>query len=80
MSYTQFQYPRNKEDKTCEDVLDNEECLRFKQQGLCEKVNDGMRDLTLFCKSTCGLCGTHILLLISLILFNELSYVQYILM
>jgi len=68
MSYTQFQYQRNK-DGTCkiEAILYKDQCLRFKKQGLCKTVTDDKRDLTTFCKSTCGFCGTHILLLISLI-------------
>ena len=63
--YTQFKCQHRKEGTLCEDIWDHQACKRFKEQGMCDgwMANDGMRDMTIFCKSTCDLCGTLVLIL-----------------
>ena len=72
--YSQFKYQRHKEEEVCEDILYHKECKRFKEQGMCEEFVPKPETLvetlvqtplsTIFCKSTCNLCGTPVLLLI----------------
>ena len=59
ISYSQIKCQRPPMDEVCKDVLDQEECKNFKEQGMCQKNNDNVD----FCKSTCELCGTPVLLL-----------------
>ena len=46
-------------DEVCQDALDQEVCEKYKAQGMCQRTNDNLFD---FCKSTCDLCGTPVLL------------------
>ena len=58
----------HKQEKNCEDILDHKDCKKFKEQGMCEEffLKPGTLFetvvkkplLTIFCKSTCNLCGT----------------------
>ena len=58
LSCYQIKYQHPQIEKDCYDVLYLEQCKKFKDQGSCDIVSD-----IEFCKSTCGRCGTPVLLL-----------------